>query len=108
MLIEAAWSYRFPARISREQLLRQEALAKPIRDTAWKAQQRLCRRYRKRTVGLRLGDRQAGAGLVPAARPPLWINRPPTPDSLPVAPAGDLPTAPTAHGEARSGRPAAA
>ena len=37
MLIEAAWSYRFPARISREQLLRQEGLAKPIRDTAWKA-----------------------------------------------------------------------
>ena len=36
MLIEAAWSYRFPARISREQLLRQEGLAKPIRDTAWK------------------------------------------------------------------------
>ncbi len=47
MLIEAAWSYRFPARISREQRLRQEALAKPIRDTAWKAQERLCRRYRK-------------------------------------------------------------
>lgn len=46
MLIEAAWSYRFPARISREQLLRQEALIKPIRDTAWKAQERLCRRYR--------------------------------------------------------------
>ena len=38
---------RFPARISREQLLRQEGLAKPIRDTAWKAQERLCRRYRK-------------------------------------------------------------
>ena len=36
MLIEAAWSYRFPARISREQLLRQEGLPKPIRDTAWK------------------------------------------------------------------------
>ena len=47
MLIEAAWSYRFPARISREQLLRQEGLAKPIRDAAWKAQERLCRRYRK-------------------------------------------------------------
>ena len=45
-LIEAAWSYRFPARISREQLLRQEGLAQPIRDTAWKAQERLCRRYR--------------------------------------------------------------
>jgi transposase len=47
MLIEAAWSYRFPARISRELLLRQEHLAKPIRDIAWKAQERLCRRYRK-------------------------------------------------------------
>jgi len=47
MLIEAAWSYRFPARISRELLLRQEGLAKSIRDTAWKAQERLCRRYRK-------------------------------------------------------------
>ncbi|KOF12907.1 transposase [Ensifer adhaerens] len=49
MLIEAAWSYRFPARISREQLLRQEQLPKTIRDTAWKAQERLCRRYRKLT-----------------------------------------------------------
>jgi transposase len=47
MLIEAAWSYRFPARISRELLSRQESLSKPIRDTAWKAQERLCRRYRK-------------------------------------------------------------
>ena len=47
MLIEAAWSCRFPARIAREQLLRQERLAKPIRDIAWKAQERLCRRYRK-------------------------------------------------------------
>jgi transposase len=47
MPIEAAWSYRFPARISRELLLRQEGLAEPIRDTAWKAQERLCRRYRK-------------------------------------------------------------
>jgi transposase len=47
MLIEAAWSYRFPARISREMLLRQEGLPKAIRDTAWKAQERLCRRYRR-------------------------------------------------------------
>ena len=49
MLVEAAWSYRFPARISRDQLLRQEGLARPIRDTAWKAQDRLCRRYRTLT-----------------------------------------------------------
>jgi transposase len=47
MLIDAAWSYRFPARISREQLLRQETLPQSVRETAWKAQERLCRRYRK-------------------------------------------------------------
>ena len=47
LLIEAAWSYRFPARIGRDLLLRQEKLSKPVRDIAWKAQERLCRRYRK-------------------------------------------------------------
>src|SRR5579864_7207662 len=46
-LIEAAWSYRFPARISRELLLRQENQPKLIRDIAWKGQVRLCARYRK-------------------------------------------------------------
>jgi transposase len=54
MLIEAAWSYRFPARISRDLLLRQESLSKPIRDIAWKAQERLCRRYRKLTLAGKL------------------------------------------------------
>jgi transposase len=57
ILIEAAWSYRFPARISREQLLRQEGLPKPIRDTAWRAQERLCGRYRKLA---RAGKPQSG------------------------------------------------
>ena len=47
VLIEAAWCYRFPARISREQLLRQEQLAAPVRAIAWKAQERLCHQYRK-------------------------------------------------------------
>lgn len=47
ILIEAAWSYRYPARISRALLLRQEGLAKPVRDIAWKAQERLCRRHRQ-------------------------------------------------------------
>jgi len=47
MLIEAAWSYRFPARISQQQLMELADLAKPIRDIASKAQERLCRRHRK-------------------------------------------------------------
>jgi len=49
LLIEAAWCYRFPARISRELLLRQETQPKPIREIAWKAQLRLCARYRRLT-----------------------------------------------------------
>ena len=47
LLIEAAWCYRFPARVSRELLLRQESQPKPIRDIAWKGQVRLCARYRR-------------------------------------------------------------
>ena len=47
LLIEAAWCYRFPARVSRELLLRQKALPKAICAIAWKAQTRLCARYRK-------------------------------------------------------------
>src|SRR5207344_3575642 len=47
LLIEAAWCYRFPARVSRELLLRQESQPRPIRDIAWKGQVRLCTRYRR-------------------------------------------------------------
>ena len=47
VLIEAAWCYRFPARVSRELLLRQEEQPKPIRAIAWKAQLRLCARDRR-------------------------------------------------------------
>ncbi len=48
MLIEAAWSYRFPARIAREQpLYGRNGWPSRVRDIAWKAQERLCRRYRK-------------------------------------------------------------
>ena len=43
----ALQSYRFPARLSRELLLRQERQPKPIRDIAWKGQLRLCARYRR-------------------------------------------------------------
>jgi transposase len=37
-LVEAAWSCRFPAQLSRELLLRQEGQPKLIRDIAWKGQ----------------------------------------------------------------------
>ena len=46
MLVEAAWNYRFPARISRAIQQRQEGQPKAVRDIAWQAQTRLSRRYR--------------------------------------------------------------
>lgn len=47
VLVEGAWSYRLPARVSRALLARQEGMAQPILDLSWKAQTRLCGRYRK-------------------------------------------------------------
>ena len=41
-MTEAAWSYRFPARKSQQLRQRSSSLPEPMRDHAWKAQQRLC------------------------------------------------------------------
>jgi transposase len=46
VLTEAAWAYRLPARVSRALLKRQEDLPESICEIAWKAQLRLCSRYR--------------------------------------------------------------
>jgi len=50
MLVEAAWSYRFPARIGPRLRQRQEAQPEVIGDLSWKAQQRLSKRYRALTA----------------------------------------------------------
>ena len=47
MLVEAAWSYRLPAREALHYRRRVEGLPEEIRAIAWKAQARLCRRYRQ-------------------------------------------------------------
>lgn len=49
-IIEGAWAYRYPAKVSRQIQVRQEDLPKSVRDIAWKAQVRLCKRYRKLTT----------------------------------------------------------
>jgi transposase len=46
MLIEAAWSYRYPARVAKDKAEILVRLPKNVRDIAWKAQTRLCTRYR--------------------------------------------------------------
>lgn len=49
MLVEAAWSYRLPAREERRYRTRVEGLPEEIRTIAWKAQVHLCWRYRSLT-----------------------------------------------------------
>jgi transposase len=46
LLIEAAHSYRFPARVTRHKLAAVDAVPEAVREIAWKAQTRLCQRYR--------------------------------------------------------------
>src|SRR5215831_1175044 len=49
-LVEGAWAYRYPAKVSRHLQLRLEKVSKPIQDISWKAQLRLCKRYRQRSA----------------------------------------------------------
>jgi transposase len=46
-LVEGAWAYRSPAKVSRHLQLRLETPPKVIQDISWKAQVRLCKRYRR-------------------------------------------------------------
>jgi len=46
-LVEGAWAYRYPAKVSRHLQLRLEKLPAEVQAIGWKAQVRLCRRYRQ-------------------------------------------------------------
>jgi transposase len=46
-LVEGAWAYRYPAKVSRHLQLRLENQPQIIQDISWKAQVRLCKRYRQ-------------------------------------------------------------
>jgi transposase len=47
VLVEGAWAYRYPAKVSRHLQLRLEKVPKVIQEISWKAQVRLCKRYRR-------------------------------------------------------------
>jgi len=47
MLVEAAWAHRFPARVSRGLRDRQEDLPQKVLEISWRAQTRLCGKYRR-------------------------------------------------------------
>jgi transposase len=61
VLVEGAWAYRYPAKVSRHLQLRLATQPKVIQDISWKAQVRLCKRYR------RLGSRGKHANVVTVA-----------------------------------------
>lgn len=45
--VESAWAYRYPARVTSLLLKRHEGLPGKILEVAWKAQLRLCTRFRR-------------------------------------------------------------
>jgi len=47
IVTEAAWAYTHSEKINPDMQRRQEDLPKEIRETAWKAQRRLCSKYRR-------------------------------------------------------------
>jgi transposase len=47
VLVEAAWAYRHPAKVSLHIQQRIDQLPKALQDLGWKAQVRLCKRYRR-------------------------------------------------------------
>ena len=49
-LVEAAWTCRHSAGVGRDHQQRQANLPQQVRDIAWKAQTRLCARYRRLTA----------------------------------------------------------
>jgi transposase len=92
VLIEGAWTYRMSARVSRKLHDRLEPLSAAIRDIAWKAQVRLCARYRRlaatgkptvrghhgdrpRDGRLHLGDRPRCTASAHLTRPPKLNQR---------------------------------
>lgn len=48
-LVEGAWAYRYPAKVSRHLQLRLEKVSADVQAIAWRAQVRLCKRYRHLT-----------------------------------------------------------
>ena len=61
VLIEGAWAYRYPAKVSAHIQARIEGLPKAVQDIGWKAQVRLCKRFR------RLSSRGKNANVVVTA-----------------------------------------
>src|SRR5260221_6530727 len=80
ILVEAAWSYRYPPRVSREKQMKVAAAPRAVREIAWKSANEVVRAFsvahpegqaadrrrhgdRPRAGGLHLGDQSRGRGI---------------------------------------------
>ena len=85
VLVEAAWAYRFPPRVGVALARRLENVPKVARDIAWKAQLRLCARFR-RLVGAGKHSNLATAAIAREIAAFLWaIGRAVSPAGPPAA-----------------------
>jgi hypothetical protein len=112
VLIEGAWTYRFAARLSRGLHARNAEQPREVRALAWKAQLRLCGRYRRLAAG---GKPQV---VSPPPSPARWSgssgrsplgcnhNRPPEPPLGKEIARPSTPPAPSPEA-GRGGEPAA-
>jgi transposase len=60
-LVEGAWAYRYPAKVSRHLQLRLENQPQVIQDLSWQAQVRLCKRSRRFIVRSTHANQVVGA-----------------------------------------------
>jgi hypothetical protein len=77
VLIEGAWTYRMQARVSRKLLDRLERLPQAVRDIAWKAQLRLCQRYRRLAAARQAQGQWLCRALHPHAEGEPAVGAPP-------------------------------
>ena len=85
VLVEAAWTYRFPPRVGVALARRLENVPKVARDIAWKAQLRLCARFR-RLVAAGKHSNLATAAIAREIAAFLWaIGRAVSPAGPPAA-----------------------
>lgn len=64
VLVESAWSYRFQPKVRPELARRQKGVSEEVKRIAWRAQQRLCGRYKR----LRGRNKEANKVVVAIAR----------------------------------------
>jgi hypothetical protein len=84
VLVEGAWAYRSPAKVSRQLPLRLEHQPKMMQDIRWKAHVRRCKRYRRlgakgkhaNGVTVALARERVGFVWAMAQEVPITLERP--------------------------------